>query len=489
MTLNFIALFIVTPNLSSMPEIYGVYSMCVGLNVFLQYADLGFIKAGKKFASECIPIGDVDSERGYVGTSLVIYIIICLFLILGSALCVIYPDLIIKEVKNNIEILNIARKLLLVFMSSVPISVLEKFAGFIYSIRLLDFKIQRIQILGSIIKIASVPLVFFNDRYDIVSYYLFTQIVQLVCVSYIIYLSKDIGYGLKCFIKILKFNRKAFDKMKALAAGGFAASISWILYYELDTLAISAMLGPKFVAIYSVGRTLQTYIRTIIGIVYAPFEVRFNHFVGQRDYNSFLKFFSFISSIYSIIVIPVVVVVIFASPFIISWVGSVYKDSILITQLLVLCFVFNAFSNPCSSIIYSFNKVKYLLWISSLQPIIFWVGIVISVNCVGVDSFAIFKVFCCMFEAFYSYFVARKVLKIYAREVLFDNFVWPVILSSISVIIVYFYFIYKNNIIEKSYGNLTITLLYMSLACIVSFICYILFRPKFRKYLISIIRL
>lgn len=55
--LSFVSLFIVVPSLSSMPGVYGVYSLCVGMTIFLSYADLGFINAGTKFASECFVSG------------------------------------------------------------------------------------------------------------------------------------------------------------------------------------------------------------------------------------------------------------------------------------------------------------------------------------------------------------------------------------------------------------------------------------------------
>ena len=481
MTLNFLALFIVTPNISSMPEIYGVYSMCVGLNVFLQYADLGFIKAGKKFAAECISTGDIDTERKYVGTSLLIYIVVCIILLLGASLCIVYPELVIKGVRNSSDTLLISRKLLFVFTLSIPITILEKFTSFIYSIRLEEFRIQRILIFGSIIKIASVPLVFFNEKYDIVGYYLFTQLVQLLCFTYILYISKRIGYGFLCFFKIMKYDRQTFINMKGLAFSGFVASLSWILFYEIDTIAISAVLGAGAVAIYAIGRTLQTYLRTIVSILYSPYDVRFNHFVGSGDTRGFLNFFSFIDSIYSVVIIPIVIVAIFAEPFVLSWVGTEYNDSILLTQLLVFCFGLNAISNPCTSIIYSHNRVKELFWISIFQPLVFWLGIYLSISTFGVDSFAIFKLLSCIIVALYSYYVAKKVVNINSYEVLVENYLWPLMLSCGSSYIVYHVHGMYFTIQEKSFENLLYTLIFMLVAGVVSLITFMCFRSQFRN--------
>ncbi|MFA4979141.1 MAG: hypothetical protein WC589_16620, partial [Sphingobacterium sp.] len=40
--LNFLSMFVVIPFLSSNPQLYGVYTICISTSIFLAYADLGF---------------------------------------------------------------------------------------------------------------------------------------------------------------------------------------------------------------------------------------------------------------------------------------------------------------------------------------------------------------------------------------------------------------------------------------------------------------
>ena len=68
--LNFAALFVVVPYISSNKELYGVYALCMSLNIFLSYADLGFIGAGKKFASELYAINKIRESNNIIGFSL-----------------------------------------------------------------------------------------------------------------------------------------------------------------------------------------------------------------------------------------------------------------------------------------------------------------------------------------------------------------------------------------------------------------------------------
>ena len=49
---GFLSLLIVIPQLSFYKELYGIYSFCVSLNLYLAYADIGFLSAGQKYAAE-----------------------------------------------------------------------------------------------------------------------------------------------------------------------------------------------------------------------------------------------------------------------------------------------------------------------------------------------------------------------------------------------------------------------------------------------------
>ena len=49
MFLNLISMVVVIPLLTSEPEIYGVYSICISFAIYLNYADIGFVSACHKY--------------------------------------------------------------------------------------------------------------------------------------------------------------------------------------------------------------------------------------------------------------------------------------------------------------------------------------------------------------------------------------------------------------------------------------------------------
>ena len=106
-------------------------------------------------------------------------------------LCFSYnPCIILSGINPGSEEFYIAQKLLLILSLSIPVYVVQKYVFLIYNVRLLDYKVQKVQILGALVRIASVPLVFFNGRYDIVGYYGFSQIVLCCAAVYMLWKSK-----------------------------------------------------------------------------------------------------------------------------------------------------------------------------------------------------------------------------------------------------------------------------------------------------------
>lgn len=486
--LNFVALFIVTPMLSSMQEIYGIYSVCAGLNIFLQYADIGFLMAGKKFAAETVVNGDGVTEKKFVGTSMSIFTAFSLLLSIGLVVCIINPDILIAGVSNNPEHLDTARKLLYILGFSIIVTIIHKYVEFIYSLRLEEYKAQRAIIVGNVIKIASVPLYFFHNRYDIVGYYAFSQIVMLLSCLYVLYQSKEIGYGLTSLFRVLKFDKGSFDLMKGLAFGGFGSTLAWILYYEIDTVAISAMLGAKMVAIYAVGRSIQSFVRSITGIVYGPYNVRFYYFKGNNDIEGMKYFFNTLTCFLSFLIIPIIAIVIFADPFTIAWVGADYKDSVIIMQILVLCFVFNSITSPCGSIVFAFNKAKALLKLSFIQPLVFWAGVFLTVSFWGINSFAYFKLFACSISALFFFLIAIRTIRINPWKLILNNFLYPLIIAIVFCLAIYLLSGNYLNVTMKSSSQLIWCIFWMGLACIAAFIGYFVLNKSFRKVLLNIIK-
>ena len=480
MLLNFASMFIVAPLTTSMSEAYGVYSLCISFNIFLRYADLGFIAAGRKYAAEAFAVSNHEKERRYVGTSMSIYGGMSMLLFLFALFFAAYPEYIIKDIEDSIYY-DIAHQLLFVLALTFPLSVIQKFNSLIYSVRIEEYKIQSFQIVGSIIKIASVPLYFFNKRYDIVGYYLFCEIINLLISMFVLWYSKDIGYGMKNFVNSLKFDKKIFKEIKPLALSGFASVVGWITFYELDTVGVSVLLGANAVAIYAVGKQIQTFVRTFINIAFSPYPVRINYFIGQNDFDGLRIFYYKLSEVFSFLIIPIIVIFLFAKPFVISWVGDQYEESVSILQLLVLTFLFHYVTCQGSSVIYGLNKVKDILKLAFIQPFFFWIGVILTYHIWGVVSFAIFKLAACFVTELYTCYLTCKYLKYAKMKFYWHLLTKPMLLFLLICLSLSLIFNPLLENVNKGHHDMIYVVSIMALCCLISLIIDFLLNKSMRE--------
>ncbi len=489
LALNFLSFFIVTPLITSMPVVYGIYSVCISLNIFLNYADLGFLMAGEKFAAESYAKGEKEKEKSFIGTSISIYAIMCIIILVGVLICAYNPLLLIKDIHSG-EQLEIARKLLLILAFSIPFTIIRKFTSSIYNIRLEVYRIQRVSIIGSIIQILSVPFVFFNNRYDIVGYYFFMQMIFIIVNFYFMHKSKEYGYGIIDIFTHIKFSRKEFSIMKGLAGSGFLGSIAWMLSFEMDTLIISTMLGAEMVALYAIGRSLNDILRSIFGMLYNPYSVRFNYFVGEDDldglknfYYRLIKFFSYVN------VIPVVVFLLFSKPFVISWVGTDYLGSVLVVQFMVVCFLPNYVTIPAGGVVIALNKFKSIMITSALMPIVFYGGVFLTINKYGIESVAFFKWMVALVSGCYYVVLLTKVFKTtlfqFIKTINFLRLLIPIFICILLSIIVSPQLCAFN----KSPLNLLIVCAVMGIIALIALSVAYLLDSRFREDVVAIVKL
>lgn len=481
-------MFIVAPLTTSMPEAYGVYSLCISFNIFLRYADLGFVVAGRKYAAEAFAVNNHEKEKQYVGTSMSIYGGMSLILFVFALFFSVFPEFLIKDIEES-PYYDIAHQLLLILAITFPLSIIQKFSSLIYSVRIEEYKIQSFQIIGSIIKIASVPLYFFHNRYDIVGYYLFCVIINLSINLIVLWYSKNIGYGFQEFIRCLKFDKQIFNEIKPLALTGFASVIGWITYYELDTVGVSVLLGANAVAIYAVGKSIQQFVRSLVGIVFSPYPVRINYFIGQKDYEGLKNFFYNLVELFSIIIIPIVAIVLYAKPFVIAWVGHDYEQSVFVLQMLVLTFILHHVTSQGSSVIYGLNKVKDVLKIAFIQPFFFWIGVFATYRFWGVESFAIFKLAACLVTEFFYCYLVRKYLNYTKTECYWHLVAKPVVIITLLSSIIWSVTIGLLDNITKGHHELLHVVLVIGTCCILVFLVDLWFNKSLRVETINIIQL
>lgn len=431
--LNFSSLFIVIPFLSSDKNIYGIYSICISVTIFLSYADLGFLGSGQKFAAEHFSKGNYLKEIQTIGfTGFVLFCMLIIF----SIFFLIFshnPNIIISGITNKSE-LSISSSLLLILAIFTPFVFLQKISQIICSVRLEDYIFQRLNIISSLIKITSVLYFFANNKYKIVEYFLFNQLVNLSTSLIILYIiKKRYNYNISLLFKSIRFNKEVFSKTNKLAFATLYLTISWILFYELDSIVIGKLLGINKVSLFAIALSIMTILRSLLSIIFAPFSIRFNYFVAKDNFEGLQIFINKVVYLFApIIIIPIVGVSILSKNIIYTWVGLDYSESVNFVRILVLSNIFAFISYPVGMLLIAINDQKKLYLISSLQPIIFWMGILYTISFWGIFSFVYFKFLVFFILAIFYCVYFCKFLSITIKE-FFYVYITPILPSVILI--------------------------------------------------------
>jgi len=461
-------MFIVIPYLTSNPAVYGIYSVCISLTIFLSYADLGFLGAGQKYAAVHFARGELDNEIETIGFS---NFILAIFLLCFSTLFIyfsFYPEILINNIATDQK--PTASALLFILAIFTPTTLLQRLMLMVFSIRMEEFVIQRTNIYASILKIASVFWFFREGHYDITGYYLCMQILNFIASVITIYIAKrKYDYNILKLFKSLRFSLDNYKMTKNLAYASLFLTFSWVLYYELDSIAIAKIFGSQKIAIYAIGLTILSLFRNIFGILFSPFNTRFNHFIGYKD-ESGLKniFFQVVILFAPVVVIPILVINLFLYPLILSWVGPDYLESVMITRFLIFCNILAFISYPTGMLLVAKERQKEMFIINSIIPFVFWAGIILGYQTLGVLAFAVFKLVAFMLSGIIYFFILKKYLEISVLE-FFGKVLKPLVLP-ILFLVTTSILIRMYLPVEKSKINLIIIIVTSGMIIFASFI-------------------
>ena len=126
------------------------------------------------------------------------------------------------ELEPDSENFYTARYLLILLSVSCPVIIGQRILNMIYSIRVEDYKLQRISAVGSILKILSVFFFFGSENYLLVPYFAFVQFINLSVVLMAVFRSESDLYHFVEFLKAINFfDRIIFDKEKGLTGASF----------------------------------------------------------------------------------------------------------------------------------------------------------------------------------------------------------------------------------------------------------------------------
>lgn len=444
-------MLMVVPKLTSNPDIYGIYTVCISLSMFFSYADLGFLAAGQKYAAEFFAQKNLNKEMRVIGFVL---FFLGIFMLLSSIilLFVAYnPAILIKS--NNVNDLAISSKLLTILALSSIVILLQRFNSLVYSIRIEDYIYQSIDVAANLLKILSIQFFITKNTYDIVGYFFTIQILSLFSSMLSVAIAtKKYNYNIKQFLSYFRFSKEMYILTKTLAFSSLLTTIAWILYFELDAVILSTFYGVKIVAMYAIGFTFLSFTRNLYNTIYSPFLSRFNHFVGDNDDEGLYQTFRFLIKVtFPLCIIPPMVLIFYMKNIVVTWVGYDYLSSIFICQLFLITTALTGLSIPIGYMIIAKSQNTILRINAIILPVIFYTSLAVLNFYVGERSLAIAKVitiFCSLILVLYFIhkILGSKILKFYKEATK------TILLPILSMAIIFWLLPNSQNIEPKTFN-------------------------------------
>jgi O-antigen/teichoic acid export membrane protein len=428
------SMFVVLPLLSSQPTIFGVYSLCMSLSIFLTYADFGFANAGFRYASQSFVAADLKREAQTIG--FVSFMLLIFVFLYAAAVCILAlrPGWLIADISNEREAAT-AKSLLLALAFFSPTIVLQRMLQIIFGIRVEDYVYQRLFIIGNLLKVASVFVFITASAYDIVGYYITSQVIALAsCMASFWVARRRYEYDLPLLFRSIRFSREMFDDTKTLAFSSLYVTLAWVAYFEFDSVFIGSVLGARALAVYAVALSVSQGFRTLLSLVFAPFRARINHFAADGEEQRLAQLYQRILVVtLPVTVFPVVSLVLLMDPFIRSWVGEQYVLSIFVSQCLTLYFIDGFNSNPVGYLLVAKARVRELLVIGTAAPLILWSGVLLGWQSLDVKTFAILKAIAAVPALCFGLALSHRLLKA-SQCSLFKTVLAPALLPVLALI-------------------------------------------------------
>ncbi|MGV8878719.1 MAG: hypothetical protein ACOH2A_06775 [Sphingobacteriaceae bacterium] len=427
------SLLIITPHLTSKPKVFGIYAFCSSIIIFFSYADLGFITAARKFAAEYIAKKQLKQEIAVTAFSGLIFLLFSVPISLIILYFSFHPEILIKDLVNNQE-KDIASSLLLILSCSFPILILQRVVQVIYSVRLADYYVFRLEIFSILFKIGSIYYFFNHGRYQIVEYFLFCNILNLINLLILCFFaSKKFDYDFLFFAKSLRYRKSVYDKVSRLAFNSLFVSLAWLLFYEIDLLIVTSLAGALAGAQYAIAYNVANILRNLLGTIYYPFTVKFNHLYINNKEQLKTTFYT-ILKLGSYLFIPgLTILAVFSKPLILSWVGPNFFSSVIILQLLVASYLFYPLNTPIAAIITTKLNIRVLYINSIIMVVIQYFGLwifhksgntgmllsALKVLCVGISTLILLKVSLSYLKVSIRVFISRVLFLPIALSLLF----------------------------------------------------------------------
>lgn len=318
---------------------YGIWVIAVSFTGYMNLMDLGISSAVNKYVSEYNGKQDQKKINSIISTSMVLFCVMSLIIILLSPLM---ADFVVSLINIDESLVNVVHLLIIIVSFDIGIFVVGGLYKGIFGGYQQYAVINYIQIASAVYK-AILFYLFLSNGYDLISMGLISISANLLAIFLFYIVLKKMHPSVRLEIKL--FSASSRSKILNYSKYTFIAMLANQIIFYSDAFVIGFFMSAAAVTYYSIPWTLAEYTKKIshaISQTYAP-AVSEKEATGDltniKDlYVSGIKYMIIISNLLS------VGMIVLGGAFIGIWMGSKYKE--LCEQVLIILFISQYIQGP-----------------------------------------------------------------------------------------------------------------------------------------------
>ncbi len=335
-------------------EGYGIWTIIMSIIGYYGVLDLGISSAISRYIARYAGKRDSESLNKTASTSMIIFSIIGIIIILCSVLLAEPISYFFNISYANLQNFKYVMYLLglmtaIYFPNNVLVAIIKAHEHFIVS------NIRGVFI--ALLRTGLTILLFWLDYglLGIAFSYLVSSIIESACNVYIFKIKTP-----QVKIRLQYADLTTIKKLMNFGFITFIITISDQIRFNLDSFVIGKMINVSSVAVFRIAGLIVQYIGFLVIAGTSVFSPRFAMLHGQKDYEKlkdlFLDSLLFASLLSFGILLGTIV---FGGSFIQFWVGNDFKDAVPVLWVLTLAFTFDLSQNSSIGVLYAINKHKF----------------------------------------------------------------------------------------------------------------------------------
>lgn len=367
-------------------EPYGIYLLALTFTGYFGVLDFGMLSALVKFVAEYKGANNKEGINQAINVSFSFYFCVGV----GVTIVLFTTSFFIGKLFRLAPSDAITMRNLLLIAASFAIFswVSNVFRGVIRGFQMYHWEVS----VNVIMLLINAGLIFLllNNGYGLIALMLISQGVNFIS-GLIFYLITRREAG-EIRLSFLYISHPVFKKMFNFSFYLFLLTLFDVLIFQLDYIIIGLFLNAAAITIYSIAFSIQQQIRSISPILLEPTWPLTAELEGAKQYDKQRELLLKGTKLSTLVFVPMILItLLFAKPFINSWMGTGFEASVLPAQVLLFFWFFNAHNNLGGVILTVKGLVKKMFWIGALSGIFNFVASIILVNFLGILGIALAK--------------------------------------------------------------------------------------------------